>query len=135
MGKAGQSELMDERFTYFALLLVWALPPIVLQWVAGWKWLNLHRRAWLLGILIPTVWLVIADSTALNVVWTIAPSKSTGILLLNVPVEEAVFFLLTNTLVVQSFLLIYHTQELAAHWRKKFSQVAVGDKKSHEPGS
>ncbi len=126
---------MDERFTYFTLLFCWALPPIVLQWVAGWQWLNQHRRVWFLGILIPTVWLVIADSTALNVVWTIAPNKSTGIFIRNIPIEEAIFFLLTNMLVVQSFLLIYHAPELTSYWRKKFAQWSYSDKKTHEPGS
>ena len=122
---------MDERLTYFALLLGWALPPIVLQWVAGWKWLNQHRSVWFLGILIPTLWLVFADSTALEVVWTIAPDKRTGLMLQNVPLEEAIFFLLTNTLVVQSFMLLYHARELAEYWRAKFS----GNKKTHELSS
>ena len=121
---------MDERLTYFALLLFWAIPPIVLQWIAGWQWLNQHRRAWLLGILIPTAWLVFADSTALGVVWTIAPAKSTGIFVGNVPLEEIVFFLMTNTLVVQSFLLIYHARELGEHWRKKFVRDKLSAKSS-----
>lgn len=115
---------MDERLTYFALLLGWAIPPIVLQWIAGRQWLNQHRRVWLLGILIPTLWLAFADSTALGVVWTIAPDKSTGIFVGNVPIEEIVFFALTNTLVVQSFLLLYHAGELSAYWREKFSRRA-----------
>ena len=121
---------MDDRLTYFALLLVWAIPPIVLQWIAGWQWLNQHRRVWLLGILIPTVWLVVADSTALGVVWTIAPGKSTGIFVGNIPVEEVIFFLLTNTLVAQSFLLIYHARELSEHWRKRFARLRVSQSNS-----
>lgn len=116
---------MDERLTYFALLLGWALPPIVLQWLAGWRWLNQHRRVWLLGILIPTLWLVLADSTALGIVWTIAPDKSVGIFLGNIPIEEVFFFLLTNTLVVQSFLLLYHARDLAAHWRTIFARLGI----------
>lgn len=126
---------MDERFTYFALLFGWALPPIILQWLVGWKWLNQHRRVWLLGILLPTVWLVFADSTALDVVWTIAPNKSVGISLGNVPIEEIIFFLLTNTLVAQSFLLIYHADELIPHWRAKFGEWFVPQKNSHETNS
>lgn len=113
---------MDERYTYFTLLLVWALPPIFLQWVAGWKWLKMHWRVWILGIVLPTVWLVLADSTALGVVWTIAPSKSTGVFLGNVPLEELVFFLLTNTLVAQSFLLVYHWRDLKDSWTGRIVQ-------------
>lgn len=112
---------MDERYTYLALLVVWALPPIVLQWIAGWQWLLRHWRVSILGILLPSVWLVLADSTALGVVWTIAPAKSMGIFLGNIPVEEVLFFILTNTLVVQSFLLIYHAGDLKAYWGKRFA--------------
>ncbi len=108
---------MDERFTYLFLTLGWALPPILLQWISGWQYLNRNRRAWLLGIVIPTLYLSLADATALGVVWTIAPAKSTGLFVGNVPVEEIVFFLVTNTLVVQSILLVRHSRELVAHWR------------------
>ncbi len=108
---------MPERFTYLALELGWALPPIVLQWLAGWRLLQRQRRAWLLGILIPTVYLSLADSMALGIVWTISPSRSLGLLIGNVPVEEIFFFLLTNTLVVQSVILAFY-------WRPLFRRLA-----------
>lgn len=108
---------MDERLTYLALEVGWALPPILLQWVAGWRFLYRHRWAWFLSIAATTLFLSLADSTALGVVWTIAPGKSLGLLVGNVPVEEIVFFLVTNTLVVQSILLVRDGRELVAHWR------------------
>jgi lycopene cyclase domain-containing protein len=110
---------MPEQFTYLALELGWALPPIILQWLVGWRCLMRERRAWLLGILLTTAYLVAADSTALGVVWTIAPAKSLGIFIGNVPLEEVVFFLLTNTLVVQSIVLASQTRELAREWRQR----------------
>ncbi len=113
---------MAEHFTYLFLILVWALPPIILQWIFGWKWLAQHRRAWVFGILIPTIYLSLADATALGVVWTISPAKSTGLFVGNVPIEEILFFLVTNTLVVQSFLLLYHSRDLAGYWQNKFSR-------------
>lgn len=127
---------MDEHLTYAVLLLGWALPPIVLQWLAGWRWLGRHWLVWFAGILLPTVWLVLADSTALGIVWTIAPDKATGLFVGNVPVEEVLFFILTNTLVVQSFLLIYHARELANDWRTRFSRLgSFLNKKPHGLGS
>ncbi len=109
---------MPERFTYLALELGWALPPILLQWLVGWWLFKRQRRAWLLGILIPTIYLSLADSMALGIVWTISPSRSLGLLIGNVPVEEILFFLLTNTLVVQSVIL-------ASYWRRLLLRFIV----------
>jgi len=111
---------MDEHFTYLALELGWALPPIVLQWLAGWPFLRQKRLAWCLGILIPTMYLALADSTALGTVWTINPSKSVGLTFGNVPLEEVLFFLLTNTLVVQTIVLAFHANDLRI---RMFSRV------------
>ncbi len=103
---------MAERLTYLALEVGWALPPIFLQWLVGWQFLQRQRRAWLLGILIPTIYLSLADSTALGVVWTISPGQSLGLRVGNVPVEEILFFLLTNTLIVQSVVLAFYSRPL-----------------------
>lgn len=115
---------MPERLTYIALELGWALPPIILQWLVGWRLLQRERRAWLLGILIPTVYLALADSTALGVVWTISPAKSLGISVGNVPVEEVVFFFLTNTLVVQSVVLASKYRLRVQNWQQRVRTVS-----------
>lgn len=114
---------MPERLTYLALELGWALPPIISQWLVGWKFLQRQRRAWLLGILVLTTYLSLADSTALGIVWTIAPAKSLGIFIGNVPIEEVVFFLLTNTLVIQSIILLMQFRELRQEWRQHIGKV------------
>ena len=57
---------MPERLTYLVLEVGWGLPPILLQWLVGWQFLQRQRRAWLLGILIPTIYLSLADSTAFD---------------------------------------------------------------------
>ncbi len=108
---------MLEQWTYLALELGWALPPIVLQWIVGWRYLRRQSRAWILAILIPTIYLSLADSTALRTVWTISPAHSLGVMVGNVPIEEIVFFLITNTLVVQSILLARHSQEMVRQFR------------------
>ncbi len=87
--------------TYLALILAWALPPIMLQVGVGGD--ILRRHAWLvaLGILVPTLFLSAADALAIRAgTWSISPTHTLGIHLPGgLPLEEATFFLVTNVLV------------------------------------
>ena len=52
------------------------------------------------------LWLCVADRLALaDGIWVIAPESSTGVLLLGLPLEEALFFLLTCLLVTDGLVL------------------------------
>lgn len=95
-------------WTYLFLILIWAGPIILMQWLLGLDLMIKRWKVWLPGILIPTLWLTFADSFALRShTWTIDPAQSLGIFLpLGVPVEEGIFFLVTNTLVVQGMILL-----------------------------
>ena len=94
--------------TYLALILVWALPPIMLQLGFGADILWRYRSLVLLAIVPLTLYLGIADALAINWgTWTIDPAQSLTIYLGGVlPLEELVFFLLTNTLVTFGVVLI-----------------------------
>jgi lycopene cyclase domain-containing protein len=87
--------------TYLALILVWALPPIMLQ--VGFGGDILRRHAWLvtLGILTPTLFLSAVDILAIRAgTWSISPEQTLGLHLPGgLPLEEAAFFLVTNVLV------------------------------------
>jgi lycopene cyclase domain-containing protein len=86
--------------TYLAITLVWALPPIGLQLIFGADILWRHIKLVLLTIIPMTIYLSAADSLAITSgTWTIDPQQSTGILMGSFPIEEAVFFLLTNILI------------------------------------
>lgn len=87
--------------TYLGLLLVWALPPLMLQFAFGADILWRHRRAIGLSILLMTLYLSAADKLAITSgTWTINPEQSLGIYLLGrLPLEELLFFLMTNTLI------------------------------------
>ena len=87
--------------TYLALELVWALPPIMLQLAFGADILWHYRRLVFLVIVPTTLYLSFADALAiLSGTWTIDPLQSLNIFLAGqLPVEEFLFFLLTNTLV------------------------------------
>ena len=96
------------HYTYLFLILIWAGPIIVAQWLVGRRVLRREWRAWLVTIALATLWLTAADSVALNAgTWTIVPAYSLGLFLPGrVPIEEGVFFLVTNTLIVQALLLL-----------------------------
>jgi lycopene cyclase domain-containing protein len=88
--------------TYLALVLVWALPPIALQVAVGGDVLWRNRRAVLAALLSVTLFLSAADFLAIRAgIWTIDPRQSLNLFLGGgLPIEEVVFFLLTNMLVV-----------------------------------
>jgi lycopene cyclase domain-containing protein len=101
--------------TYLALELAWALPPVMLQLAFGADLLWRYRRLVLVGIVPLTLYLSAADALAIGWgTWTISPSQSTGLLLGGVlPVEEFIFFLLTNTLVTFGLVLIWAPESRA----------------------
>ncbi|WP_284012622.1 lycopene cyclase domain-containing protein [Halobaculum litoreum] len=95
-----------ERFLYLGAILVWACPVIALQWAVGGAFLLRRPRPWLVGVGVPTLYLWAVDRVAIGLgVWTVADATSTGVEILGLPVEEAVFFLVTCTLVVYGLIL------------------------------
>lgn len=93
---------------YLGLELVWALPPIMFQLAFGADILWRYRRLVIISISSTTLYLSIADALAISSgTWTIDPAQSLNIFLGgHLPVEEFIFFLLTNTLVVFGLVLI-----------------------------
>ncbi|MBU0495110.1 MAG: lycopene cyclase domain-containing protein [Chloroflexi bacterium] len=92
---------------YLALILIWALPPIGLQLAFGADILWRHWRVVLMGIAPATLYLWLVDAIAIGSgTWTINPDRIVGFYLGGVlPVEEAIFFLVTNALVVLGMTL------------------------------
>ncbi len=93
--------------TYLALELAWAIPVLLIQWVVGYRILRGSLVLLLVGALVPTVYLSIADHVALSQgIWRIQSDRIIQIYLAGVPVEECVFFLVTNLMIVQSIILV-----------------------------
>jgi lycopene beta-cyclase len=97
-----------EPGTYLALELGWALPPIGLQLIFGADILWRHRHLVALALLPPTFYLAGMDAIAIGAgTWTIDPAQSLQIMLGGVlPLEEFIFFVLTNTLIVFGVTLL-----------------------------
>jgi len=98
---------MFGHYTYLIFELVWALPVVLGQWAIGFTTLRQARRMLLIGALVPTAYFSFADAMAIHAhIWTLNPRRIVGIHLGSLPLEEAIFFLLTNLMVVQGLLLL-----------------------------
>jgi lycopene beta-cyclase len=106
LSAAGFAMLQWDSTLYLGLILAWAGPILSLQWVIGMETLWVMRRFWLMGTLVPTLYLWAADRYAIgDGIWKISDAYTTGWNLAGLPIEEATFFLITNLLVVQGVLL------------------------------
>lgn len=94
------------RLTYLGLILAWAGPVLALLWTWKHRLLQSYARLVAVAVALPSMYLWVADRIAIGAgVWTITPDTSTGWAPLGLPIEEAVFFLLTNLLCVFSVLI------------------------------
>ncbi|MAT98413.1 MAG: hypothetical protein CL608_14815 [Anaerolineaceae bacterium] len=121
--------------TYLALILVWALLPIMLQVGFGGDILWQHRRVVLLGLVPITLFLATADALAIyDGIWTIDPAQTLNWYLGGIlPFEEFLFFLITNILVVfgmtlflaaESQMRLAQVKKAVDQWRARRWQVA-----------
>jgi len=94
--------------TYLGLLMVWALPPLMLQTGFGVDILWKYRRYIVVTVVAMTLYLAFADMLAIaSGTWTIDPAQSLNLFILGkLPVEEFIFFLMTNVLVVVGVTLL-----------------------------
>jgi len=108
-GIAAWVALTEPRATYLRLILVWASPVLAGLWAWAGAEVWARRRAYLLGLAAPTVYLWVADVVAIRLgIWSIDRRFSMGILILGLPVEEALFFLVTNLLVVVGLIAVIY---------------------------
>lgn len=88
---------------YLSCIAFWALPVVAFLWTMGGDYVL--RRPWaatLLALALPTLYLCVVDIIALRAgTWRIERPTSLGIFVVpDLPLEEAVFFFVTNCLLV-----------------------------------
>ncbi|AUX10405.1 lycopene cyclase [Halalkaliarchaeum desulfuricum] len=100
---------------YLGAILLWAGPILAIQWAFGLTYLWRVRRRATIAILVPTVYLWIADRIAIGMgIWVISGEYTTGYTMFGLPIEEAAFFLVTNVFVVQGIVLYMWLLDRAA---------------------
>ncbi|MBN22084.1 MAG: beta-cyclase [Bdellovibrionaceae bacterium] len=96
-----------DRFRYLSLILVWATPVLLLQWGVGGRALIQNGFIYLVALFIPSFYFCFIDLYAIEEsIWKISPVLTTGVLLFKLPIEEAIFFFVTNLMVVQGLVLL-----------------------------
>ncbi|MFC7058084.1 lycopene cyclase domain-containing protein [Halovenus salina] len=104
-----------DSWRYFAAILAWAGPVLAIQWAFGWTYLWHVRRPVAVAIAVPTLYFWVADWAAISLdLWTISDTYTLGIAPFGFPVEEALFFVVTNIFVVQGYALYCW---LVAQWQ------------------
>jgi len=107
VGLAGFVLLSRPSTLYLGAILAWAGPVLAIQWGFAWTVLVRHWRQVTLGVVVPTLYLSVADRYAIGAgIWYIAPEYSTGLTVGGLPVEEGLFFLATNVFLVQGLFLL-----------------------------
>jgi lycopene beta-cyclase len=104
----------EAKWTYLAITLFWALPPISIQFIFGADILWRCRKLVAWAILVPGTYLSLMDIVALKeTTWSIFSTQTTGVLFFGIlPLEEVVFFFVTNMLIAFGMtLLLAHVSE------------------------
>ncbi len=102
----GIRSLFVEQSFYLGLILAWATPIVLLQFVIGGQHILNNMNSFFLCVITPTLYLWYADLYAINDgIWSISKTYTIGLEFSGLPIEEMIFFLITNIMVVQGLLL------------------------------
>jgi lycopene cyclase domain-containing protein len=106
--------LGHESSFYLGLILVWAFPVLGLQWLAGGDILRYRWRQVYLPAAAVTAYLWACDAYALSAqIWLINPRYILNVQWGVLPIEEMIFFLVTNLMVCQGLALCLEPAMLA----------------------
>ena len=112
--------------TYLGLILVWALPFLFLLWSLAYQFLvQLPPTSTFIPIALPTLYLWVVDTLALKRgTWVIESGTKTGWTLWpGLEIEEAIFFLLTNSLIVFGLVAFDNAVAILNAFPAHFRQV------------
>jgi lycopene cyclase domain-containing protein len=95
------------HWTYMGLIVAWAFPILALMWGVGGHLIVARARILAWTVIPSTLWLWFADRVAIGLgIWDITDATRTQVDLIGLPIEEALFFLVTNLMVAQGLILL-----------------------------
>lgn len=106
----GLGACLSESGRYLGLILVWFVPPLLVQWLYDPTALLRQGKTVAIATLLPTAYFSCADALAIQQgIWQISADATTGLMLSNLPVEEIIFFFTTSLLIAQG-LILWHSR-------------------------
>lgn len=113
---------------YLGLILSWALIPIFIQVFFGGDILFVNAGLVFLAVAPTTLYLWIVDALSIRSrIWFISPDQTTGLGMGYLPLEEMVFFFMTNLLISIGMILILSPKSLERLQAvKKFLRPVIG---------
>jgi lycopene cyclase domain-containing protein len=110
-----------ESWNYLGIIFFWALPAIFPQLLFGADLLWYYRKLVFWTIVPLGTYLSLIDVVALSSsTWSISGSQTTGVLLFGIlPLEEVVFFFITNVLIGfgMTLMLSNHGRDRIQNWK------------------
>lgn len=104
----------EPSLNYLTLILSWALIPILIQVAFGGDILWTHRNSLIFTVSMITIYLWIMDAISISSgIWTIDPAQTTGLGIGPLPLEEMLFFLMTNLIISFGVTLMLSPQSKA----------------------
>ncbi|WP_420455993.1 lycopene cyclase domain-containing protein [Rubrivirga sp.] len=95
------------HWLYLGLIVAWACPVLAGMWWLGGHLIWARRRLVAWAVVPVTLYLWVADRIAIGLgIWDITDATRTGWEIAGLPVEEALFFLVTNLLVAQGLVML-----------------------------
>lgn len=101
----GFSQIGRAHFEYLSLILVWAIPVILLQWTVGANYFRNNFLSFIMTLIPVTFYLIVCDGLAIHWgIWHISPEQTLGWNIFGLPIEECIFFLVTNVMVAMGLI-------------------------------
>ncbi|KAL4891160.1 phytoene synthase [Aspergillus ambiguus] len=107
----GAAVYCGHRYTYLGLIVVWTSPWLLIQWAFSSDFISTFpRKGYIASVMIPTVFLWVVDTVSLKSgTWVIADSTKLDIQPWTaMDLEEAIFFFITNVMIVNGLIVADH---------------------------
>ncbi len=110
---------------YLSVILMFMPPVMALHFLTAGQHLVNYPHEWFLGILVPSVYILMLDRWALHLgIWTVSDVHSTGLDLFGFKLEHVLIYTLPTVLIVQSVIFITRMVQVYKVYRYSYKSAA-----------